>query len=362
MVSFKLLFLIFLGTESPNHTFRHIGFGLSLKEDQEAYEFALSSIKNYLKDSLNYTYEPKFSMSDHHLGGLSALSTVFPNITRLRCLFHIGQNVEKKLRSLGLKKHLIYVRWVLKILSESKSKEDFDNLWELLEPEIRKITESEPFVLYFKEQIIDSTSLWFCGASFIGKQKCNNSLEGLNRYLKSNWTKQESKSVPEFMVVMEKAFSYYVGKCREEKCMPVDCKFLREYYRKASEIIAKKHVFKLREDVFLFLKIPNRFKNSVQSREKETLERLLKVNETIEFIKNNENEKFASLSNYSKIGLFFSYYQITTKICSCKTFWNRGICKHVLASEMFLGRIEDPYTKKIVEGSQVGRPKNLQRT
>jgi len=299
-------------------------------------------------------------MSDHHPGGLAALISVFPSIIRRRCKFHLDQNGERKLRSLGLKKHIIYVRWTIKMLSECKSQEEFDSLWKLLEPEVEKITGSEAFMGYFKQEIIKSCSLWYCGASFVGKQKCNNSLEAMNRYLKSNWTKNESKSIPEFFIVMEKAFYYYIEKCNEEKCMPVDCTMLRQYYEKASEIISKNSIFKFDSATFAFLRIPKRYKTSLTIRENEIQERLKMVNDTIKFIKDNRDKRFESLPFFTKIDYFFSFYDATKKNCSCKNFWNRGVCKHLLASELTLGRISNPYSQQIVEGSNVGRPRNLQ--
>ena len=351
---------MYLGTESTNHAFRHIALSLALREDQSAYEFTLNKVKDFLQNKFNYNYQPKFSMSHNHAGGLGALISVFPSIVRLRCKFHLDQSLERKLRGLGLKSHLTYIRWTVKMLSECKTQKDFDKLWILLEPEIKNLTGSDPFVKYFKEEIIDSNALWYCGASFVGKQKCNNSLEAMNRYLKSNWTKDEPKSVIEFFIVMEKAFDYYVRKCQEEKCMPVDCVMLREFYRKASLIISKKRIFKFDPTTFVFLRIPKRFKTSAPVREQETLERLTKVNQVITFIKENVDNRFENLSNFLKIDYFFSFYDVTKKKCSCKTFWNRGICKHLLASEISLGKIMDSYSQQIVEGSQVGRPKNLQ--
>ena len=60
--------------------------------------------------------------------------------------------------------------------NETHTKEEFY----LLEPEIRNSTLNYNFLEYLKEEIIDSDSLWF-RASFIGKQKWNNSSAAISK-------------------------------------------------------------------------------------------------------------------------------------------------------------------------------------
>jgi len=274
-------------------------------------------------------------MSDHHRGGLSALTSVFPGIITLRCRFHLDQNIERKLRSLGLKTCIPYVRWAIKMLIEVNSKEEFDSLWTLLEPEIQNVTQNNGFLKYLKEEIIASDSLWFKGASFIGKQKCNNSLEAINKYLKSNWTKNESKSVHEFFITMEKSFDYYVTKCKEEKCMPTNCSFLRQYYQKASDFIEKKRIFKFKDNILAFLRISKKNKANAQVKNQHLEKRLREVDDDLKFARENYEQRFSELRTFLKICYFFNYYDSVRKVCTCKTFANRAICKHYLASEIF---------------------------
>jgi len=357
---YKNIKLIIIGTEAPNHAFRHISFALCLHENTESYEFALKATTKYLLRHLNLDYKPKFSMSDAHLGGMKALSSVFPDIVKLRCRFHLDQNIERKLRALKLKNHIGYVRWVISSLAETKSKEEFLSLWRILEPEILSITNNESFNKYLNDEIINSESLWFNGASFIGKQKCNNSLEGMNRYLKSNWTRDESKSVPEFFVVMEKAMDYYVNKCREETCMSNECGKLRQLYKKSQAIIESNTIYEYDDRTFVFIRIPSRFKKKKAAHKAEIEQRVAKVAERISFCKENYSQRFSNIVYFTKIVDFFRFYDTVKKICSCNSFMKIGICKHMLASEIKLGRIKDPYQERVAEGANVGRPRNLQ--
>ena len=354
------MILINLGTEAPNHSFRFLALSLCLHENKNAYEFTLKTLKSFLLDKCGFEYNPKFAMSDAHLGGMAALSLVFPEITKLRCRFHLDQNIERKLRNLKLKAHISYVRWAINSLSNTKSKEEFLSLWILLEPEIKKITQSDSFVKYLKDEIIDSESIWYSGGSFVGKQKCNNSLEGINRYLKLNWTNEESKSVPEFFIVMQKAMDYYVTKCAEEKCMPTDCRNLKKYFENAQNLITNNQIYKYDNETFVFIRVPKRFKNTKISRKSEMESRIQKVEERIKFCRDNFQNRYESIIIYTKIFDFFRFYDVVKKECSCQTFLNRGICKHNLAVEIKLGRIKNPYQERIAEGSRVGRPRNMQ--
>ena len=272
----------------------------------------------------------------------------------------MDQNIERKMRSLKLKHYIEYVRWGINSLREAQSEEEFQSLWKILEPEIQKLTNCESFVKYLKNEVIDSEGLWYNGASFAGKQKCNNSLEGINRYLKNNWTRDESKSLPEFFVVTEKAVDSYVSKCNTEGCMPTSCCQLRKVFKKAQIIIENNEIFKYDEKTYVFIRIPRRFKKKNVTKKAEMELRKSKVNDRIGFCKNNYNQRFSSLENYTKIMCFFRFYDTQKKVCNCNKFMNKELCKHKLAAEITLGRIKDPYQEKIIEGSQVGRPKNLQ--
>ena len=120
-------------------------------------------------------------MSDNHAGGLAAIEAIFPGITKLRCFFHLSQNIQRKLATLNLKDHLVYIKWVLKTLKQADTQDNFHKIWELFKPEGKQITGSDELVEYMQKNIIKSEAKWFNGASFAGKQKCNNSLESMNR-------------------------------------------------------------------------------------------------------------------------------------------------------------------------------------
>lgn len=60
-------------------------------------------------------------MSDSHKGELNAIKASFPGIVRLRCYFHLIQNLQKKVRDFDLKPKMEYIIWVTKTLREAKT-------------------------------------------------------------------------------------------------------------------------------------------------------------------------------------------------------------------------------------------------
>jgi len=111
--------------------------------------------------------------------------------------------------------------------------------------------------------------------------------------------------------------------------------------------------------MFCFIRIPSKFKGSEENRQNGLEERLIKVKDRIEFTKINLRVKFSTLAHFTKIHCFFQTFSLYTNECSCNTFWNRGECKHRLATLMHLERIQNPYLQRVQNGSQVGRPRNL---
>ena len=263
--SFPLTTLIALGTESPSHAFRFGCLAISIHENQESYTYFFNVVKQTLKHEYNFNLEPKFSMSDAHQGELNAFIEVFPEIIRLRCIFHLQQNIDNKVRSSKVTEKGGYVQWVTSRLREAMSKDEFESTWKLVKPELLEMTNAA-FVEAYEKDYKNSEGLWFQGASFIGKQKTNNSLEAINRYLKDNWTERTSRTVPEFFELMKASFEYYIDKCKEGSCMPSEATNLKECFHKAEAIIEKNMIYHINESLYGFIRIPKKYKKNSETR------------------------------------------------------------------------------------------------
>ena len=160
-----------LGTESPGHNFRFGCLALSLHEDKESYAFTFKTLKQCLQEKFSFNFSPQFSLSDAHKGQIAAIKEVFPDTIKLRCTFHLMQNVQTKVQKYKQSKNLQYVYWVTKVLHEAPSSQELEEIWKLLKPELLKMTENEEFVKSYETDFVNSESLWYQGASFIGKQK-----------------------------------------------------------------------------------------------------------------------------------------------------------------------------------------------
>ena len=211
---------------------------IALHENEESYTFCYNTLKTCLQRYYNFNFDPQFSMTDSHKGQLKAISSCFPNTIKLKCFFHLLQNINRQAKKVGVMEKIDYIIWVTNCLREAKSESEFKFTWQILKPELLNVTKKE-FVEDYEENYIKSDSKWFVGASFIGKQKTNNSLESINRYLKDNWTNRESKSIPEFFDIMKSCFSYYNNKCEQDSCMPTENRYRREMFAKASGLLQK---------------------------------------------------------------------------------------------------------------------------
>ena len=219
---------------------------------------------------------------------------------------------------------------------------------------------NDEFANNYEKDYVKSESLWYNGASFVGKQKTNNSLESINRYLKDIWVDRQSKSVKEFLTIMEKCFIHYNDQCKELKtCMPSDCKHEKEFFMKADTIIKEKLCYKINSFLYAFVRIPSNKKNNTQARNEELQKRILKVQERKKYTQINLPNKFNTLQTFTKIHCFFHIYDLEKKICTCSKFYKWGICKHRIATLTTTKKIENKYTKIIQEGASVGRPRNI---
>jgi hypothetical protein len=86
---FKLLLLNVVGSTCLNTTF-HVAFAFLSKEDEEAYTWALTQLKELF---INPTML-KVVMTDRDLGLIAAVRTVFPGAKRMLCTWHVEKNVQ----------------------------------------------------------------------------------------------------------------------------------------------------------------------------------------------------------------------------------------------------------------------------
>jgi len=136
--------------------------------------------------------------------------------------------------------------------------------------------------------------------------------------------------------------------------MPMETKYLKQFFHKAEIILKDKIIFRIKDSIYAFIRLPKRFKINEEKRKKSLRIRLEEVERRIQFVQS----KFESLTTFTKLQCFFRYYCYNELKCSCQTFFDRGTCKHHLATLLHLKKIENPYLKMVSQGSQVGRPRN----
>ncbi len=140
---------------------------------------------------------------------------------------------------------------------------------------------------------------------------------------------------------------FYVTECKDEKCMDKECKFLKNYYKKASAIIQNKFVNPFSENIHATIRIPERLKKKDQVENQELIaQRISKAGERLNFARLNYSNRFSNLATFTKIACYFQFYNVDNRTCTCNTFANRNLCKHELVSDILSGK-KNPYEQKI---------------
>ena len=298
-------------------------------------------------------------MSNCQKGQMNAITKVFQDTTKLRCYFHLIQNIQRMARNFKVHEKIEYILWVTKMLKEAKSELEFEQIWALLKSELLGMT-THNFLKSYEDNFVNSQAKWFVGASFVGKQKTNNSLESINRYLKDNWTSRVSRTVPEFFVLLKNCFIYYNEKCSEKTCMPMDTRDRKEIFQKSEKVLEEKNIFSIFPDVYAFIRIAKKHRVNQDIRKIKLAQKMENIDERIEFLKENFNNKFANLTTFAKTQGSFHFFNSNSNICSCTHYMNTGTCKHQVATLLYLNKVKNPYKQQLNEASQVGRPRNLQ--
>jgi len=215
---------------------------LALHEDEDSYKFSYQTLKLSLKKYYNFELKLAFVMSDSHKGQLNAIQAIFPTATPLRCLFHLLQNIERKARASKLSSKTGYIKWVTYTLQEALTQQEFTTTWNLLKPELLKVT-NEDFVKSYEKDYINSKAIWFRGGSFIGKQKTNNSLEAINRYLKEHWTQRISRTVPEFFTIRRNVLVITMTNVKKMLAFQWKLNFFENTFKKLNKFFKKMSSF-----------------------------------------------------------------------------------------------------------------------
>ena len=102
-------------------------------------------------------------MLDFELAAINAFKYAFPNVKITSCFFHFGQNIFKKIVSVGLKeqykKDINMKNWVRKIIAPALVPiDDVEDVFVLLLENKPYYPQIDEFCDYFKETYIQSSS------------------------------------------------------------------------------------------------------------------------------------------------------------------------------------------------------------
>ena len=95
-------------------------------------------------------------------------------------------------------------------------------------------------------------------------------------------------------------------------------KFLRKYFQKDDQILQKNLIFYVSAQIYAFIRPPKKLKKNQEKRAEGLKFRLEKIEERVEFIKQNLHNKFKKLANFTKVQCLFRYYDANSGKCTCK--------------------------------------------
>ena len=81
------------GTVDAKHSFKLMGFTISMKEDEAAFTDAFKAVKDALRCFFQYDWNPMFAMADAAGAIHNALLNVFPHVKVAKCYFHMRQAI-----------------------------------------------------------------------------------------------------------------------------------------------------------------------------------------------------------------------------------------------------------------------------
>jgi len=186
--------------------FRFIAGAIS-HEDTHSYERLLSRLKDVLEEKFQFKWNPSWSVLDAADSIINAVHKVFPNIQHYRCYFHIVKALKDKIlrwkiseeKSI-LKENTGIILYFLSLLHQTKTDDDFFNLWKLIKKEWEQKTISKSFIDYFAKNYVNNRKKQCWNrVSQIGHSLTNNSLERFHLNIKETYTDRKKLAINEFL-------------------------------------------------------------------------------------------------------------------------------------------------------------------
>ena len=330
------------------------------------------------------------------------MKSVFPDILLIMCFFHFTLNITSKMSKrmfpskiikkseyldnltnfydlkkeetnviFKVKLHIDYMRYL-------PTKKLFDKFFEIVNPFWAKYCKL--FLDYFKKTYVNTDGLtgW---QSFIKFRmpSTNNSLEALNKQIKSQVTNYQKMELADFM---DKLFSYIKDKSLEnlkieefpsfpliENSFWIISQYLVEnfddyfvalenseqiYIKDKDPLFNYYYNGKIAKKIKLFINNEENKSEILEKFEKPTLIQIKLLNEP-KYIKSYE--EIIDIIKIRKIEIIEE--DITYSSCYCPTFFTRGICPHILACLLHKNLIMKPIS--IGTNKKRGRPKKVVR-
>ena len=170
--------VVHISTETQNHNYRPVFFYITDSEKIVKIKNMLQVISNFLKETYEYNFHPRYILSDNADNFITACKQHFKeNYTHMTCLFHLKKNISEKTRGNSLKAFEKTIWYGFKSIKNCSGIEMKRIVWNLIKNHWEEKGVPDNFIVNFENEYIKKDIHWYNGCSFPGKSRTNNSLE-----------------------------------------------------------------------------------------------------------------------------------------------------------------------------------------
>lgn len=354
-VTVENLPLIVIGASDANGQFHPIGFGLSTNETSDDYVFMFKSMKDGILQFTSESIEPTHLVADADPAIHNGFRKIFGDDAKIiMCYAHVMGNIDRKyaFASLENKEEL---KNDIRKLHLSANEAIFDIGCQLF---IEKWSDKEKDVVRkIEKSFFNKNKKWFIGcASKV--PKTNNLLERFNGKIKQFQTFHERKPVKHFLKMMlkitaQRSREYIMDKKPFESELQIDEEQLRDGCEYVANFVSSDERSSGEIEFFVHA--------SITDKDKITREEVLKY----------QNELYTDFNHFAanhctiwKIVFPRDSSEWKKANCTCPSFDDKYICKHVISIAHQLGLVEmtaPDYDDEPLFQSVRGRPKKASK-
>ena len=197
-----------VGTVTRSHQFKLIAIGVSRHEDQQANELILETIKDGMRELIDFEWTPRVAMSDRAGAIANALTAVWDGLDKLaKCYFHVKKALKDNRHRFSSETNFEKFQNDCSLLAAFDDEDQFLEGLRLLDRKWRA-REKDAMNWFLKEWATEAYRAWFSGFTPPGLPNTNNAVERFNRSIKVYVTSHQRLSFSKLITKFRKELTY----------------------------------------------------------------------------------------------------------------------------------------------------------